>query len=217
MGQCYQKLNSSGVLSMSDPSALRTRASLLARLRDPADDQAAWELFVDRYGPKIYGWCRYWGLQEADAEDVTQTVMLKLAEKLRSFEYDRTGSFRAWLKTLTQHAWADFLDGQRRHAQATGDSRILDRLNAVETREDLETRLAATFDLELLEAAGTRVQQRVEPHTWSAYQLTAVEQVPASEAAAQLGISVVVVYQARSKVQKMLQDEVKQLTEADFQ
>jgi hypothetical protein len=52
-----------------------TSLTLLARLRDTPADQGAWGAFVARYGRKIYGWCRHWGLQEADAEDVTQVVL----------------------------------------------------------------------------------------------------------------------------------------------
>src|SRR5687767_1486677 len=92
-----------------------TRVSLLGRLRHDVTDQAAWSEFVDHYGVKIHDWCRrVWGLQDADARDVTQSVLLKLATRMRDFEYDPGRSFRAWLKTVTQHAWSDFRDSQRR-------------------------------------------------------------------------------------------------------
>ena len=68
------------------------------RLRQDPTDQAAWSEFVDHYGPKIMGWCQKWKLQEADAQDVTQNVLLRLAEKLKDFSYDATKSFRAWLR-----------------------------------------------------------------------------------------------------------------------
>ena len=74
----------------------RTSASLLARLRAAPADQAAWAAFVDRYGRKVYGWCRHWGLQEADAEDVTQNVLIELARQMAKFEYRTSGSFRGW-------------------------------------------------------------------------------------------------------------------------
>src|SRR5262245_27156971 len=70
----------------------RTSVTLLARLRQIPADQAAWAEFTERYGRKIYAWCRRWNLQEADAEDVTQIVLLKLAEKMQRFEYDREKS-----------------------------------------------------------------------------------------------------------------------------
>src|SRR5438093_13499716 len=91
-----------------------TSASLLARLRHAPMDQAAWRQFVQRYGGQIYGWCRHWRLQEADALDVTQDVLLKLAAKMCSFSYDSSRSFRGWLRTLAHHAWRDFVDGRKR-------------------------------------------------------------------------------------------------------
>jgi DNA-directed RNA polymerase specialized sigma24 family protein len=64
------------------------------------DDPATWAEFVDWYGRKICAWCRTWGPQEADAQDVTQEVFLNLSVRLQDFRYDPRGSFRAWLKTL---------------------------------------------------------------------------------------------------------------------
>jgi RNA polymerase sigma-70 factor (ECF subfamily) len=55
-----------------DASSLRTSPTLLERVRSAPADQQAWDEFVERYGRKIYAWCRQWGLQETDAEDVTQ-------------------------------------------------------------------------------------------------------------------------------------------------
>src|SRR5579862_7014135 len=107
-----------------DPGSF-TSVTLLGRLSETPDDPAAWEAFVRRYGPKIYDWCRQWKLQEADAEDVAQNVLLRLARKLRSFSYDSTKSFRGWLRTLTQHALSEFLDGKARVTPASGDSQIL--------------------------------------------------------------------------------------------
>ena len=72
-----------------------TRVTLLARLRQDPTDQAAWDVFVERYGRHIYRWCRQWRLQDADAEDVTQDILVKLARKLRVFTYDPSRSFRA--------------------------------------------------------------------------------------------------------------------------
>src|SRR5262249_2812912 len=94
-------------------SAARTSPSLLGRLGQDTTDEEAWAEFVKRYGPQILQWCRKWNLQEADIHDVTQTVLVKLANKMRSFTYDPTHSFRAYLKTLTKYALCDFLDSRK--------------------------------------------------------------------------------------------------------
>src|SRR6476659_8373417 len=113
-----------------------TRATLLARLRrDPLSD-VAWDEFVEQYGRHIYRWCRQWRLQDADAEDVAQEILLKLARKLRDFAYNPQSSFRGWLKTVAHHAWTDFVDG-RSLARPIGGDPIWDALQTVEAREDL--------------------------------------------------------------------------------
>ena len=197
-----------------DSSGARTSGTLLRRVRSPLD-QEAWNEFVELYGRRIYGWCRQWGLQEADAEDVTQDVLLRLASKMRDFAYDPSRRFRGWLRTLTHHAWSDFLLDRKRPGAGSGDSQVTQALEQVEARDDLTRRLDEEFTHALLEEASARVRLRVQGHTWEAFRLTAVEGKSGAEAAALLGIRVATVYVARSKVQKMLQDEVRKLEGAD--
>jgi RNA polymerase sigma-70 factor (ECF subfamily) len=196
-------------------SSLRTRTSLLLRLRQGPPDQEAWAEFVDRYGRQIHAWCQRWGLQEADAQDVTQTVLLQLASKLRTFAYDPSLRFRAWLKTLTHHAWSDFLGGCRAAAKGSGDSGVQELLANVPARDELTRRLQETFDQELLEQATTAVQSRVEERTWEAYRLTAHEGLSGAETAGRLGMQVGTVYKAKSKVHAMLQETLRQLQEEE--
>src|SRR6516165_5287111 len=150
-----------------------TSPTLLSRLRHTPSDQAAWDEFVERYSPKIYSWCRRWNLQEADAQDVTQDVLLRLAAKMRTFAYDPSGSFRGWLKTLAHHAWHDFVKKRERAGAGSGDSALLEKLDAVEARADLFQRLDEQFDRELLDEAHARVRRRVKPHIWEAFRLLA--------------------------------------------
>jgi RNA polymerase sigma-70 factor (ECF subfamily) len=192
----------------------RTRITLLGRLRRDPSDQLAWGEFVEHYGRKIYGWCCKWNLQEADAQDVTQNVLLKLAQKLREFTYDPSRSFRAWLKTLTRHALSDFVESRRRPGLGSGDSQVADLLESVEAREDLVKHLEAEFDRELLEEAMVRVRLRVAPQTWQAFVLTALEGLSGAEAAERIPMQVAQVFVAKRRVQKMLQEEVAKLEES---
>jgi RNA polymerase sigma-70 factor (ECF subfamily) len=184
---------------------------LLSQLRQDPSDQAGWDEFVGRYGLHLYRWCRQWKLQDADAEDVTQIILVKLMQKLRAFAYDPSRSFRGWLKTVAHHTWRDFEDS-RRHTQPTaGDGQVQTLMLNLEAREDLAQKLEEAFDLELLEAAKMRVRLRVAPHTWEAFRLMALEGVPVAEVAARVHLQVAMVYVAKSKVQKMLQEEIEKL------
>jgi len=196
---------------MNSTPASGTSPTLLGRLRLNPDDRAAWTDFVARYNPLILSWCRRSGLQEADADDVAQQVLLLLAAKLRTFAYDPAKSFRAWLRTLTRHALSDYHESRQRGAAGTGDSRILDVLNNVEAREGLLAELDRQFDLELLEAAAARVRLRVEPQTWDAFRLTALEGVAGDAAAQQLGLRLTAVYKAKSRVQSLIREEMDRL------
>ncbi len=195
---------------MANATLPPTRATLLTLLRQDPSDQAGWDEFVERYGRHIYRWCRQWNLQDADAEDVTQDILVKLTQKLRVFAYDPSRSFRGWLKTVAHHAWRDFEDS--RHARrAKGDGQVQDLILTLEAREDLAKKLEEAFDLELLEAAKVRVRLRVAPHTWDAFRLMALEGLPVAEVAAKVRLQVAMVYVAKSKVQKMLQEEIGKL------
>ena len=195
---------------MADALMPTTRVTLLTRLRQHPTDKAAWDVFVERYGRHIYRWCKQWNLQPVDAEDVTQEILVKLARKLRDFTYDPSRSFRGWLKTLAHHAWRDFVDSPRR-AHAAAGGQVWERMRTLQAREDLVQKLQEAFDHELLEAAKVRVRLRVAPRTWEAFRLVALEGLPVAEVAATVPMQVAMVYVARCKVQKMLQEELQKL------
>jgi RNA polymerase sigma-70 factor (ECF subfamily) len=199
---------------MTGASFDRTRMSLLGRLRESSADESAWNEFIAWYAPLIHMWCSRWKLQNADAEDVTQVVLVKLADKMRTFHYDPSKSFRAYLKTLTHYAWCDFLESRKRHGAAAGGSDMLDALHQVEAGDDLVKQLDAEFDREILAEAMARVAERVEPHTMQAFRRTAIDGLSGADVAAELNMKVATVFKARSKVQQMLQDEVKKLEES---
>jgi Sigma-70 region 2 len=73
---------------------LQTRPSLLLRLRDPRDGEA-WTQFVDLYAPLVYGHARKYGLQNADAADLSQEVLSAVAGAVGRLEYDpQHGTFQ---------------------------------------------------------------------------------------------------------------------------
>ena len=62
----------------ANESELRTRPSLLMRIRD-RNDEESWRTFVMIYAPLIYRYCCRHGLQDADAADLSQEVLEKVA------------------------------------------------------------------------------------------------------------------------------------------
>jgi RNA polymerase sigma factor (sigma-70 family) len=194
---------------MTQPGDFGTSPTLLSRLRHSPRDQTAWQDFVFRYGEMIHRWCQHWGLQKVDAEDVAQNVLLELSRQMSKFEYDPSGSFRGWLKTISYRAWCDFLS--RRRDVASGDSNVLQILHSVEARDDLLEQLEEEWNRELLEEAMKLVRQRVQSHTWEAFRLMTQENLSGQEVADRLAMKVGAVWVAKSKVQRMLQEEIRRL------
>ena len=179
-----------------------THASLLLRIRDSGDHRA-WAEFEGRYGPMIRSWCRRWFPRETD--DRVQDVYCKLVDRLRTFEYDPgQGRFRGWLKTVTNRLMSDLKQRAEREPGA-GGAFLLDE---VEARQDLDDRLAALYDLELLEKAKERVRCRCEARTWAAYTEAGERGRRPEEVAAELNLRVAAVYQAKHRVITELKREI---------
>jgi RNA polymerase sigma factor (sigma-70 family) len=191
----------------ADPEA-DTSMTLLERLQNHPGDPQAWMVFVDRYQPRISAWCVTWGLQPSDAEDVAQEVLVKLFAAMRKFRYDPARSFRAWLKTVTKHAWCDFLAARKRDPGRNAGS--LDAIaDSVDAQSELERQIEDGFDAELVDMTMHRVKTRVKPATWQAFELTVVEGLSGADAAKRLQIPVAHVFVFKNRVLKMLQEEAR--------
>lgn len=181
-----------------------TRGSLLSRLGKQPGDPCAWGAFVSLYGPAVIRWCRQHGLQESDAADVAQEVLLRFWRHAASFRYDPEKRFRAYLRRMVLSAlsdWSEAKKGQRVVPSGDASPSLLDSQPA---REDLAARLEHAFDTELLAAAMAEVERRVKPRTWQAFRMLAIDNLPGREVAATLGMDQRHVYVARSEVQSMI-------------
>lgn len=186
-----------------------TSLSLLESIRLEPQNPQAWQAFVDRYEPRIRGWCRRWRLQSSDADDVLQDVLVRLFASLREFRYDPARSFRRWLRTVAMHAWCDIAAARRREL-GLEETAITQRNRFIPaTQQQAVPRTDEGQEHELLEKVSRRVQGRVKPSTWEAFRLTAIEGLTGVEAARRMGIRVAHVFVAKHRVLKMLREEIR--------
>ena len=194
-------------------SLAETRASLILRLRN-ADDVAAWDEFVEVYGPAVFRVARGRGLQAADAEDLVQQVLLAVAQSIAGWlERDDRGPFRAWLLRIARHEAADMLT--RRATRPLGQdgaegARLLGQLPGA---DDMARQLDLEHKRAVFEWAGERVRGAVEELTWRAFWLTHVEGVSIADAAHQLGTRPGNIYFGRSRVMARIKECVEQYEE----
>jgi RNA polymerase sigma-70 factor (ECF subfamily) len=177
-----------------------TSISLLERLRQTGD-QEAWQRFVHLYTPLLYYWARRTGLAADETADLVQEVLLILVQKLPEFSYDPQRSFRGWLRTITLNKWRERCRRLSLPVDSAGLSDVADpgRLDAFDEAE---------YRQHLVKQALQVMQAEFEATTWQACREFVVSGRPAADVAAELGVSVDVVYGAKSRVLRRLREEL---------
>ena len=198
------------------PHVPETRASLILRLPSAADAEA-WRQFVSIYEPFVYRFARRGGLQDADARELVQNVLLSVARAVGRWRPDGDrGKFRTWLFRIARNQLIDV--SRKRHSAAvarggTSMLGVLDQLPAGSGWSSDDVRLS--HRRVLFRWAADRVMATVHDVTWRAVWMTAVEDRPVDEAARALCLSVGAVYIARSRVMSRLRDEIKKWEDED--
>jgi RNA polymerase sigma-70 factor (ECF subfamily) len=189
-----------------------TRPSLLARIKDTGDRQA-WAEFVDIYAPLIYGYAHKQGLQDADAADLTQEVLGKVARSAARLEYDPTrGTFRGWLFRVVRNELADLGAARKRHRPGSGDTAVKRRLE--EHPAPTQDEVAAwerEYERQLFARACDQVRRDFQESTWQAFWLTAIQGKSGKEVAGVLGMTTAAVYLAKRRVTQRLKQQIEYL------
>ena len=159
--------------------------------------EEGWRHFVDKYGPRIFGWCRAKGLKDHAAEEVVQNVLVKLFSTIHSSPWDETkGNLRCWLKTVTRHAIADYFGGLPPESLP-----LPDWSKTVAENEDLSDEIA---NAEIWSLAEAETQLEVGGKKWECFRLRTLENIAVADVAARLGLANVnTVYNYVSEVGKV--------------
>jgi len=189
-----------------------TRDSLLIRVAD-ARDQAAWEQFARIYRPVVYNVARMRGLQDADAQDVAQQVLLSVSKALPNWERrDESTRFRHWLCRMARNATINMLTRQPKDRAAGGPLLPVD-IPEDHANSDLDSRLVREYRRQLFRQAAEHVRTRADATTWQAFAMTMIDGLTITEAAERLQRSEAVIYAARSRIMRRLRDTVKIMEE----
>ena len=198
-------------MTKSDNEFPDTRASLLLQVQ-AGDDPNAWNEFVALYRPIVYRLARRRGLQDADAEDLAQQVLLSVARSIEGWQKrDESIRFRHWLRRVAKNAIVNLMTRGPKE-RAAGSSSVHELLHQQDADDNA---LARDFELEyrreIFFRAATRVKSEVATESWRVFELAVIEDIPIEQVAAMLGKSVGSVYAARSRVMKRLRRHVEEI------
>jgi RNA polymerase sigma factor (sigma-70 family) len=186
--------------------AWTTRSSLLARLRDDGDE--VWEEFTGCYTPLLVRFAERLGLQGQDVDEVVQGVVVDFFQARASFTYDRSkGRFRDYLKKAVASKLGKLLRQARRAGTPT------EELPEPVVEGNIEQRWEEEYRQHVLREALKVVRTQVEPKTYQAFDLYALQGVDAREVGRFLGISISVVYTSKSRVLERLKPLIQELME----
>ncbi|MBW3600198.1 MAG: sigma-70 family RNA polymerase sigma factor [Planctomycetes bacterium] len=185
-----------------------TSLSLLDRAcrREDAD---AWDRLAGLYAPLLRGWLRRLGVQDSDADDLTQEVLLVVMRELPAFEHNRRpGAFRRWLRMILVHRVRDFWKRRRRWPAATGATSFQEQLDQLADDEaELSRQWEREHDEHVMDQLIESVRPRFAPQTWQAFHLQVMEGRRADDVAEELDLSLSSVYVAKSRILAALRRE----------
>jgi RNA polymerase sigma factor (sigma-70 family) len=194
--------------------SLRTRDSLIARLRD-LDDSESWTDFHRTYARVVRGLARKRGLTEAEAEEVAQDVFKRIAETIHEFERTtRSGSFRRWLYQLARWRSDDKIRERGRipveplpelAETDTGEAQAVERVAAPDGAGEM---LEAEARRQLIRAALDRIRRRVSARDLQIFQLLVLDEWSPAKVAQFFAISTTLVYVVRHRVGQQLRSEL---------
>ena len=147
-----------------------TRESLLLRVRSSSDG-AAWEQFTLIYRPVIYRLARRRGLQDADAQDLAQQVLMAVASAIGRWQKSHEEMrFRHWLRRIVRNAIINALSRQP-FDRVSGGSTMLELLRERPDAEvDSAVEVEQEYRREIYLRAAAIVRGDVEPETWRAFE-----------------------------------------------
>lgn len=200
-------------------SLLRTRQSLLSRLRD-WQNQDDWREFFETYWRLIYKVARKSGLADADAQEVVQTTFIYLSRRMPNFRYDRQrGAFKSWLRVVTRSRLGAF-----RRREKADSPRVKEPLPSEDAEPQdpvgeipdpgadvLDELWQKEWEENLLSAAMRRVRAKVSAQQLLIFRMATTDDLPATQVARKLDISLTQVYLARHRVGRLLKAEVQRL------
>ena len=186
-----------------------TRASLLMQLKSPSAE-SAWNDFVSIYQPIVYRIARKRGLQHADAQDLTQDILISVAGAMEAFDMSEGSTrFRHWLRKVARNAIINKLTRKPKDSAKGGTGLFPDLPQGWD--QELDQELTLEHRREIYMRAAAVVQEEVAQDTWQVFQLAVVERISIDEVAKKVGKTVGAAYACRGRVMNRLRRTIERM------
>jgi len=191
------------------PANPETRESLILRLPSSADAQA-WSEFIELYEPLILRFAKRRGLQEADAREIAQNVLIAVAKSVDRWRPDRQkGKFRAWLFRIARNQVINWVS-KRASERCLGREADVNELSQIESASEANLEIELDYRREMFRLAAAQVRDTFSESNWNAFWLTAVLGESIESVAEKLDRTPGSIYVARSRATARIKKIVEQ-------
>ena len=183
-----------------------TPKSLLDRVSS-GNDSPDWPQFLTLYRPLLRRWLTQYFLQEADADDVVQDVLVVVVAKLPDFKHGgHAGAFRGWLRQILTHRLQTHWRKSLRRP-ACGPLFDLTLAELADETSSLAKAWDEEHDRHLIAVLLDVVKPEFQTTTWEAFWQSSILERPIPHVARSLGLTQNAVFIARSRVLQRLREE----------
>ncbi|MAI20623.1 MAG: RNA polymerase subunit sigma-70 [Kiritimatiellaceae bacterium] len=197
---------------MTDPNFQPTRVTLLQRLQS-GKDQSAWLEFESTYRAFIFSLILRMGIPQEDAEDISQTVLTKVWQKIEDFEYNRNrGKFHNWLAAMTRNTVKDFFRTKKNFITGRDAVEYQESYDTIEQQilPDIEKLAREEWVLHITNLAWNNIKNDLHENKRAVFKLVSSE-TPNPQIAQQIGISEASVRVYKAEVFQKMRAEIDRL------
>jgi RNA polymerase sigma factor (sigma-70 family) len=186
----------------------KTRITLLERIKKP-NNQDAWADFCSYYEQYLYNILRRMNIGISESEDISQLVLIKMWNKLPSFELDKDrGKFRSWLATVVRNQANDHIKKMQREIPA--HQAVSEELEAIPLTSDLTQIISEEWEDYLFKKAWLNITEEFDQITLKGFEMLS-SGINVDLIAQELGVSSSTVYGQKKRVHDSLKIEIRRL------
>ncbi len=189
----------------------KTRQTLLGRIQNQSDE-TSWNDFIAIYQKFIYAIIRQMNIRPDDAEDITQTVLLVLWNKLPEMEVKEIRHFRNWVASISRNCVIDYIRKQQRQAERLQEA-IQDENHAYLKRISLpkiDLIIEKRWKIHITNLALENIKHQVSKRSLEVFELS-MKGVSIGEIAEQLNIKTRSASRMKTLVKSKIIAEIKRL------
>ncbi len=199
---------------MSEENYNPTRVTLLAKLKK-TENTEAWLEFESIYRGFILSLIVRMGINQEDAEDISQAVLTKVWQKIEDFEYNQNkGKFHNWLAAMTRNTVRDFFRTKKNFITGRDSVEYQEEYLSIEKQvlPDIENLAREEWVLHITNLAWDNIKDGIYETKQEVFKMVSRE-IPNKKIAQKLDISEASVRVYKAEVFEKMRTEINRLNE----